>query len=244
MEITEKIEKLIFSIFDNMIEGAEKYITNDSLWLIFTDQQRWVFEFNNRGTLWYNYNMIQSELDLIGMDNLEIKPTIKKWFESRFLVKSKRISRASLNIIFPDLVKDAIENGVKKVISDVGPTNIPKLINDVIQNGIKDIGYKKTPNESFTNDIIENGVKDIGARHLRVNNKVKDVIDTGVKDVYGVKSFGSFGNTGVIGAIKNGEKEIVVKQSYLGHINDNETMATTLEFSNKIDDAIENGVKE
>ena len=160
MEITEKIEKLIFSIFDNMIEGADKYITNGSLWLIFTDQQRWVFEFNNRGTLWYNYNMFQSELDLIGMDNIEIKPTIQKWFESRFLAKSKRISRSSVNTIFPHLVKDAIENGVKKVISDVGPTNIPKLIND----------------------IIENGVKDIGARHLRVNNKVKDVIENGVKE--------------------------------------------------------------
>jgi len=84
MEITPKIRKLIYGMFDTIIEGADKYVTKSSMWLIFTEEKRWVIEFTNTKTLWFNYNLFQSELNLLSMDCVESKDIIKEWFESRF----------------------------------------------------------------------------------------------------------------------------------------------------------------
>ena len=65
----KKLEKLVFKMFDQMIEGADKYTTKQgSTWLIFTEDKRWVVEFTKDKTLWFNYNLFQSELVLIGKD--------------------------------------------------------------------------------------------------------------------------------------------------------------------------------
>ncbi len=71
MEITPKIRKLIYGMFDTMIEGADKYVTKSSMWLIFTEEKRWVIEFTNTKTLWFNYNLFDSELKLLSMDCVE-----------------------------------------------------------------------------------------------------------------------------------------------------------------------------
>ena len=53
-----KLEKLVFGMFDQMVEGADKYVTKQgSTWLIFTEDKRWVIEFTNDKTLWFNYNV-------------------------------------------------------------------------------------------------------------------------------------------------------------------------------------------
>jgi len=57
------------------------------MWLIFTEEKRWVIEFTNTKTLWFNYNLFQSELNLLSMDCVDSKDIIKEWFESRFLEK-------------------------------------------------------------------------------------------------------------------------------------------------------------
>ena len=85
-----KLEKLVFRIFDQMVEGADKYVTKQgSTWLIFTESKKWIIEFTKDKTLWFNYNLFQNELDLIGKDCTEERDLIKDWFESRFLNKPK-----------------------------------------------------------------------------------------------------------------------------------------------------------
>ena len=46
----KKLEKLIFGIFDDASQGVDRYNHNDSLWLIFTNEMRWVVEFTKDQT--------------------------------------------------------------------------------------------------------------------------------------------------------------------------------------------------
>ena len=78
----KKLEKIIFKLFDDASQGVDRYNHNDSLWLIFTNEMKWVVEFTKDQTLWYNYNFFKDEMELIGLDCVEDKDLIQKWFES------------------------------------------------------------------------------------------------------------------------------------------------------------------
>jgi hypothetical protein len=75
-----KLEKLLFGMFDQMIEGVDQYNHSGSLWLIFTDERQWVVEYTEGGTLWYNYKLFKNEMELVGMDCVENKEYITRWF--------------------------------------------------------------------------------------------------------------------------------------------------------------------
>ena len=72
-------------MFDDASQGVDKYNHNGSLWAIFTNQMKWVVEFTKDQTLWYNYDFFDNEMKLIGLNSIENKFLIQKWFESRFL---------------------------------------------------------------------------------------------------------------------------------------------------------------
>ena len=239
MEITPKIRKLIYGMFDTMIEGADKYVTDSSMWLIFTEEKRWVIEFTNKKTLWFNYNLFHSELKLLSMDCVDSKDIIKEWFESRFLEKDiahvTDTSNVPYSIVENTLqngvkhtykkkitrlneVEDTIQNGVKNSQSFGGESL--KLVEDTIKNGVKRTSSKQWENDIKVDDIIKNGVKDTGARHLRVNRKVDDAIENGVKEVK-----------------TPGDGDI---ESTMDFMNEN----NTLDVQKLLDDVIENGVKE
>ena len=141
----KKLEKLLFGIFDDAIQGVDRYNHNGSLWLIFTDEMRWVVEYTRSQTLWYNYYFFKQEMEIIGLDCVEDKDLIQKWFESRFLNMSE--------VQFADYighphrnVYDTIQNGVKDItfVWD----NPKKQIKDTIQNGVKDTITHVLPNRA------------------------------------------------------------------------------------------------
>ena len=110
----KKLEKLLFGIFDEAIQGADTYNHNGSMWLIFTDEMRWVVEYTKSQTLWYNYYFFKQEMEIIGLDCVENKDLIQKWFESRFLnIEPVEYARAE-SFHFNRQVEDTIQNGVKK----------------------------------------------------------------------------------------------------------------------------------
>ena len=109
----KKLEKLLFGIFDEAIQGVDTYKHNGSIWLIFTDDKKWVVEYTKEQTLWYNYYFFKQEMDMVGLDCVENKDLIQKWFESRFLNK----------------------NGVKDTLAESIPDSFG--INDAIQNGVE-----------------------------------------------------------------------------------------------------------
>jgi hypothetical protein len=249
-----KLEKLVFRIFDQMVEGADKYVTKQgSTWLIFTESKKWVIEFTKDKTLWFNYNLFQNELDLIGKDCTEERDLIKSWFESRFLNKPK--VRATFNhaIDSNQAVEDTIQNGVKETQTRMWPPL--GAVDETIQNGVKHTDYGFDREESYIEDAIENGVKDVRTpgvgdlestmdfmnenNTLDVQKLLDDVIENGVKEA---KEDRLFRTIRVMNTIKNGVKE--TKESMLESLEQIDHQVTNCEITESINDAIENGVKE
>ena len=198
----KKLDKLVFGMFDQMIEGADKYVTEQgSTWLIFTDEKRWVIEFTKDRTLWFNYNLFQSEFELIGKDCIEDGDLIKNWFESRFLNKPKvdEIWDNSANMYFH--IEDAIQNGVKG--TDFSLIDPIKSIEDTIQNGVKHtrLVYYKFINS--VEDTIQNGVKETQNIMNAWTKSAEDTIQNGVKTT---RHWTRNHLDSLEDAIKNGEK--------------------------------------
>ena len=178
----KKLEKLIFGIFDDASQGVDRYNHNDSLWLIFTNEMRWVVEYTKDQTLWYNYNFFKDEMDLIGLNCVEDKDLIKKWFESRFLGIPKVEDAFDPFFDQDQYVEDTIQNGVKH-------TNWHVLyffdsVEDTIQNGVKDIRRTRLINLSanqMVEDTIQNGVRHTLSEKRRCKTHVEDTIQNGVR---------------------------------------------------------------
>ena len=217
----KKLEKLLFGIFDSAIEGADRYNHNGSLWLIFTDEMRWVVEYTKSQTLWYNYYFFKQEMEIIGLDCVEDKDLIQKWFESRFLNMSEvqfadYIGRPHRNVY------DTIQNGVKDTISSDGILNWD--VEDTIQNGVKETRLQKSSNLYRIEDTIQEGVKqtELSKRDFFP----EDIFQNGVKET----KISRFFSVDVEDTIKNGVK----------HCEDGDR----LDGDERFEDIIQNGVKE
>jgi hypothetical protein len=195
----KKLEKLVFGMFDQMVEGADKYITEEgSTWLIFTKEKKWVVEFTNDKTLWFNYNLFKSELELIGKDCTEERDFIKNWFESRFL-NTNKVKRTSEFWRLQELnVEDTIENGVRHTY------------------------YNESDESACVEDTIQNGVRQTNKRLQKPFRSIKDAIQNGVKETRFQKSsnlyriedtktlWGKSGDEGVVEyIIQEGVKDII-----------------------------------
>ena len=231
-----KLEKLVFGMFDQMIEGADKYVTKQgSTWLIFTEDKRWVIEFTKDKTLWFNYNIFQSELDLINKDCTEERDLIKNWFESRFLNKPKVWATFNHAIDSNQAVEDTIQNGVKHT----APIETPsfELVEDTIQNGVKHTSYGLAYRPRQVEDTIQNGVKETHSDVDTLDRIIEYTIQNGVKDA-------------IEDAIQEGVKETQTRmRPPVGAVDEtiqNGVKDTSIRFNHLIDeveDTIQNGVK-
>jgi len=201
----EKMKRILFEELDYQIQGADIYNTKTSKWLIFTDSKKWVLEYTNSNTLWYNYTFFNNTLIFFGMDcaDADSKNMIKEWFESRVLEKNIDHVTDTSNIPYSVVeytiqngvkytdfsirlnnngVEDTIKNGVKTMMSGSEWYHKDE-VKDIIQKGVKETIGTLRRTKLGVDDIIQNGVKDTGARHLRINRKVDDAIENGVKEV-------------------------------------------------------------
>ena len=163
----KKLEKLLFGMFDDDIQGVDTYNHNGSMWLVFTDEMKWVVEYTKEQTLWYNYHLFKQEMEIIGLDCVENKNLIQKWFESRFL-----------NI---NPVEDTIQNGVKHT----SPYSLKhrEVVEDTIQNGVKHTEVRKRHLVQQVGDAIQNGVKHCeDGDWLDGDERFEDIIQNGVKE--------------------------------------------------------------
>ena len=190
MDKKQKLENLIFDIYDKEIEGADVYHYNGADWLIFTEEKKWVTEFTETKTLWYNYKHFNDLLVYFNMDASESTEYIKKWYEERFIFKPK--------------VENTIQNGVKhtkKVFHC--PTD---QVEHTIQNGVKDIDGSKHYTALGVENTIQNGVKRIVPESIADSFAIEDTIQNGVK--FAFKSW----NTNIASVehtIQNGVKDII-----------------------------------
>ena len=177
----KNLEKLIFDSLDKEIEGTDIYNHNGSMWVIFTDDKKWVVEYTKERTLWYNYSLFNSIMMLFSMDNNETAEYVKTWFENRFLFKPKveEINHVDVMKFFNNKMEDTIQNGVKNTRK--GNPYFQESVEDTIQNGVKQTELSKR--DFFPKDIIQDGVKHTeDGDWLDGDERIGDIIENGVKD--------------------------------------------------------------
>ena len=175
-------------MFDQMVEGADKYVTKEgSTWMIFTEEKRWVVEFTKDNTLWFNYNLFKSELELVSKDCVEEKDLIKNWFESRFLgikpvedtIQNGVRHTVSTCKEYLQVVEDTIQNRVRRTSKRLQKPF--RSVKDAIQNGVKHTELSKR--DFFPEDILQNGVKHTFGVEFRTPSTVENTIQNGICDV-------------------------------------------------------------
>ncbi len=247
MEINENLAKLIFREFDDSIKGTDIYNHDGSMWLIFTEERKWVVEFTNQKTLWYNYKHFTDILVLFGMELTEGAEYIKKWYEDKFIFNVVKNDEAWLS---HTIVDNVINNGVKETISNVHP--YPKEVRDIIQNGVKETMINYADNVVNVEDTVQNGVKNTELKMFLWREVVEDIIQNGVKDlqeIYENTLNSTLFEINCKKAIKKGVKYVFEgkMQAYL--VNDViEDGVKEVEYYDGdaevlVNDAIENGVK-
>ena len=222
-----KRKEVLFEIIDDVTNGMDIYNHKGSLWIINTKELKWVVEFTNDKTLWYNYNLFKNLFKGISLDLMENQKYVTEWFESRFLnmqkvkdscepffnqdqyvedtiqngVKDTRRTRL-INLAADQMVEDTIQNGVKKTLPNVNE-KIHK-VEDAIQNVVKQTD-EAFYGQVYVEDTIQNGVKHTDCYDGRRSTKVEDTIENGVKDIaYSIQKR----KIRVENTIKNGVKDI------------------------------------
>ena len=196
-----KRKEVLFEIIDDVTNGMDIYNHNGSLWIINTKELKWVVEFTNDKTLWYNYNLFKNLFKAISLDVSENQKYITEWFESRFL--NVYTVKTTVDPFFDQdqYVEDTIQNGVKYTKNQ--KLNDLSVVEDTIQNGVKQTELSKR--DFFPEDIIQDGVKIngtyVGGKRQKENVEV--VIDYGFKQTY-EDVYHHKGRIG--GMIRNGKK--------------------------------------
>ena len=228
-----KRKEVLFEIIDDVTNGMDIYNHNGSLWIINTKELKWVVEFTNDKTLWYNYNLFKNLFKAISLDVSENQKYITEWFESRFLK--------------PEVVEDTIQNGVKHTTYCFETSN--RRVGDTIQNGVKHTFVVKYRLPCSVEDTIQNGVRHTVGVKQGLKLGVEDTIQEGVKET---KRALLPRNIKAINVIKNGVKHTedgdwLDGDERIGDIIQEgvkETIPTLRRTLLGVDDIIRNGVKE
>ena len=152
-----KKKECLFEIINDFADSMDIYRHNGSLWLINTEETKWMIEFTEDKTLWYNYRIFSSLFRGISLDLTENQKYVTEWFESRFL--NLHTVKTTEDPFFDQdkYVEDTIQNGVKDTFRGDGVWGFD--VEDTIQNGVKDTMETNCRNLSLVEDTIENGVK-------------------------------------------------------------------------------------
>ena len=223
------LNEVINKIINKAVVGCDKYVHNDSTWLIFTDNKKWIIELTKDSTLWYNYDFFKNLFKVLSLDVVENQHYITKWVEET-IINGVRNTIQSITQQ-RRIVEDTIENGVKETHSGCDLL-VDDYIEDTIQNGVKEIHWVEYSNLRSVEDTIQNGVKYTCQTMNPKWKYVEDTIQTGVK--YTSWHEPILLGTKVEDAIQNGVKEVKTDDSYRNYFKQN----------HKSEKVIENGIKE
>ena len=112
------MEKYVNKLIDHAVCKVDRYVNNDSTWLIFTEDKKWVIELTKEGTLWYNYNFFKTLFRFLDLDVVENQHYITKWVEDN-IINKRTIVQNGVNYTGSNTrdeshqVEDTIQNGVK-----------------------------------------------------------------------------------------------------------------------------------
>ena len=167
------MKKIIDELINNSIKGVDVYRYNNATWLIFTDENRWVVEMTDEGTLWYNYKFFNDIMKYVSMDPKEYEGYITQWANDYFF---KGVKEFKGNRLYQDgYINHVVDNGVKKMgdsnsirVQNRGQNLTWRIVKDVKPNvvfhGINDECMSYVPCGGNITDIwriIEEGVKNV-----------------------------------------------------------------------------------
>ena len=179
------MENFINKFIEQNVKGVDTYQHNGSIWLIFTNDKRWVIELTEDKTLWYNYTFFKSIFDFFSMDVVENQEYITKWVEETIINGVKHTDSLEWKCGF--YIEDTIQNGVRH--TPLHKYLLQRIIEDTIQNGVKRTLPESIPDSFGINDTIQNGVKEtkISPTHteygdwLDDDERLGEIIKNGVK---------------------------------------------------------------
>jgi hypothetical protein len=151
----DKLKYLVFKLINRNVEGAHLYENKGSIWLIFTDDEKWVIKLTKEGTLLYNYNFFESIFKYLSLDVVENQHYITEW------------------------VEDTIQNGVRRTIK--AQESINHAVEDTIQNGVRHTQRVPFANYGLVEDTIQNGVRSTAVNGRKTSASVEDTIQNGMK---------------------------------------------------------------
>ena len=264
------MEKIINKLIDEFTKGVDTYSHNGSTWLIFTESKQWVIELTDSKTLWYNYNFFKGMFNYVSMNVVENQQYITKWVEDNIINKVKHTVTAN-NHIF-DRVEDAIQDGVKHTarnnacadweIEDTIQNGVketielmnelPNRVKKIIKKGVKETNHVDVMKffDNKMDDAIENGVRHT-EKSLQIDGScvIEDTVQNGIKE------------TCLEMNITEGEVDDIIQDGVkLTQYNDNENKSWVEGvikkgiketnhvdvmgfFNNKMEDALQNGVR-
>ena len=172
--------EIVRELIEYNCDGVDKYIHNNSTWLIFTDDKKWVIELTKDGTLWYNYNFFKDVFKYLSLDVVENQNYITKWVEETIINGVKETIYRQMGVV--PVVEDTIENGVKH--TEYGDwLDGDERFDDIIQNGVKHTEKSlQIDGSCVVEDVIQNGIKETHDDVYHHKGRVGGVIKNGIKE--------------------------------------------------------------
>ena len=125
------MEKMIFDMINDAVEGADLYEHEGLIWLIFTDENEWIIKLNKKGTLLYRHKFFNIIFKYLSLDVIENQHYITKWVEDT--IKNGVKYTESRTYTVNSWVEDTIKNGVKYTFANWQV--MAKSVEDTIKNG-------------------------------------------------------------------------------------------------------------
>ena len=173
------MKRAINQLIEKELKGVDIYSHNGSMWFIFTEERRWVFEYTKENILWYNYSLFHSVFNFVSLDVTENTKYITDWFTKNIL--GKPILTSGNKFVWDEGVVNIIENSIKETEGVVG-SNIP-IVERVLENGVKNT-WTIGDNFEDVEDTIQNGVKQTLSESIADSFAIEDTIQNGVKHTY------------------------------------------------------------
>jgi hypothetical protein len=219
------MEKIINKLINDFTEGVDTYTHNGSTWLIFTESKQWVIELTDGKTLWYNYNFFKGIFSYTSMDVVDNQQYITKWVEDNIINKVEHTSQSLPRKC--SSVDDIIQDGVRRTDNWLGRDI--SVVEDTIQNGIKEtIECNWNIPKYVINEVVNDGVKDTQSNPYENKSWIEGVIKNGVRKTLWIAT----------------ERESLVETTINNGVKETNPVDVMKFFDNKMEDALQNGVKE
>jgi hypothetical protein len=223
------MEKIIQTLINSWTKGVDTYTHNGSTWLIFTDNKQWVIELTERKTLWYNYNFFKQIFEFTSLDVVDNQQYITKWVEDNIINK---VGYTEIGWPQCNNIDEVLENGSIDSVR-VNEYSLNYVIKqrdceDTIENGVKETRLEVNITEGEVDDIIQDGVRHTLNTEYMPTSMVEDIIQSGVRKTLWISV----------------ERESLVEKTINNGIKETNHVDVMKFFDNKMEDALQNGMKE